>query len=78
MVRQWTVRLFKDDVVALESNAESARLALACAYSSSDEFEADVIQSRREAGMYGPRPHWRHAAYAIVAAAAGASLLVML
>ena len=32
---------------ALEANADRARLALACAYSSSDEFEADVIRARR-------------------------------
>jgi hypothetical protein len=31
----------------------SAGLALACAYSSSDEYEAEVIQVRRKAGAYG-------------------------
>ena len=39
--------------LALEANAACAGLALACTYSSSDEFEADVIRSRRAAGMYG-------------------------
>jgi hypothetical protein len=37
-------------------------LALACAYSSSDEYEAEVIAVRRAAGAYGS--HRRHAAIA--------------
>ena len=40
------------DIIALEA---SAGLALACAYSGSDEYEADVIQTRRNAGAYGSR-----------------------
>ena len=32
-----------------------AGLALACAYSSSDEYEAELIRARRSAGAYGPR-----------------------
>jgi len=39
-----------------------AGLALACAYSSSDEYEAEVIAVRRAAGAYGS--HRRHAAIA--------------
>lgn len=35
----------------LEANA--AGLALACAYSSSDEYEAAIIAERRAAGAYG-------------------------
>jgi hypothetical protein len=38
---------------ALEANAACAGLALACAYSSSDEYEAEVIAVRRRAGAYG-------------------------
>ncbi len=30
-----------------------AGLALACAYSSSDEYVADIIRERRRAGAYG-------------------------
>lgn len=41
---------------ALEANAVCARLALACAYSSSDEYEAEIIRIRRAAGAYGGRP----------------------
>ena len=33
--------------------ADAARLALACAYSSSDEYEAAIIAERRAAGAYG-------------------------
>jgi hypothetical protein len=40
------------DAVALEA---CAGLALACAYSSSDEYEAELIQVRRKAGAYGSR-----------------------
>ena len=35
----------------------SAGLALACTYSSSDEYEAELIRARRSAGAYGPRRH---------------------
>jgi hypothetical protein len=55
---------------ALEANAASAGLALGCAYSSSDEFEAELIQVRRKAGAYGA-PHHRQALVALAVAAAG-------
>ena len=44
----------RPDAGALQA---SAGLALACAYSSSDEYEAELIQARRSAGAYGPRRH---------------------
>lgn len=37
----------------LNLDAQRAGAALACAFSSSDEFEAAVIRARREAGAYG-------------------------
>jgi hypothetical protein len=52
------------DVLALQSNAERAGLALACPYSSSAEFEAAVINSRLRAGLYGFRRRLRHMLYA--------------
>lgn len=55
---------------ALEANAASAGLALGCAYSSSDEYEAELIQVRRKAGAYGS-PHHRQAFVALSVAAAG-------
>ena len=41
------------------ASIEGARLALACAYSSSEEFEASIIRERRAAGAYGPKPSKR-------------------
>ena len=38
---------------------DASRLSFACAYSSSEEFEAALIQNRREAGAYGPSPRRR-------------------
>jgi hypothetical protein len=40
------------DAGALEAGAG---LALACAYASSDEYEAEIIHIRRMAGAYGAR-----------------------
>jgi hypothetical protein len=39
----------------LEAFADSAGRALACAFSSSDEYEAAVIAERRAEGRYGSR-----------------------
>ena len=44
-----------DSPDALEAFAESAGRALACAFSSSDEYEAAVIAERRAEGRYGSR-----------------------
>ena len=38
------------DIVALRASAERAGTALACLFSSSDEFEAEVVRVRREQG----------------------------
>jgi len=40
---------------ALEAGVERARLALACTFSSSAEYEASIIQAKRDAGVYGPK-----------------------
>jgi hypothetical protein len=58
------------DVIALEA---SAGLALACAYSGSDEYEAEVIQARRNAGAYGSKWHRE-----IVWACAGVAALTLI
>ena len=65
------------DVVALEADLARAGCAWACPYSSSDEFEAAVIRSRRRAGAYG-RMRRRYALYAGVATAMLAILAVLL
>jgi hypothetical protein len=44
------------DLAALRAAAERAGTALACLFSSSDEFEAAVVKVRREQGAYRP---WR-------------------
>jgi hypothetical protein len=59
------------DAVAVEA---CAGLALACAYSSSDEYEAELIQARRKAGAYGAQHHRQ--AYVIFALAATAIVAV--
>jgi hydroxypyruvate isomerase len=43
------------DLRELEASADRAGLALACAFSSAAEFEADVIRARREARLIGSR-----------------------
>ena len=45
------------DIVALRAAAERAGTALACLFSSADEFEAEVVRVRREQGAY--RSHSR-------------------
>jgi len=63
------------DALALEA---CAGLALACAYSSSDEFEAELIQTRRKAGAYGSRHVWQaYAAFAVAAAAIATVLFII-
>jgi hypothetical protein len=54
------------NVLALEACATRAGFALGCAYSSSDEYEAEVIRSRRAAGAYAVSYHRE---FAMVAAA---------
>jgi hypothetical protein len=64
------------NVLALEANAACAGLALGCSYSSSDEYEAELIMARRAAGAYGS-PHHRQA-YVAFAVAAAAFVVVFL
>ena len=64
------------DVVALEANAASARLALACRYSGSEDYEAEVIQVRRSAGAYGSK--WPRELIWICAGGATALALIVL
>jgi hypothetical protein len=62
------------DYGALEAFVNQAGAAMACAYSSSDEFEAALIAERRAAGVYGPRRHQQ----ALVMAAGVATALVVI
>ena len=61
----------RSDAIAVEA---CAGLALACTYSSSDEYEAELIQVRRKAGAYGSRHHRQ--VYIIFALAAAAIVAV--
>jgi hypothetical protein len=47
------------DIAALKFAADRAGTALACTFSSSAEFEADIIRERRAQGAYGPPPGLR-------------------
>jgi len=62
----------RSDAIAVEA---CAGLALACTYSSSDEYEAELIQVRRKAGAYGSR-HSHRQVYIIFALADAAIVAV--
>jgi hypothetical protein len=47
-----TIADLEADILALRAAAERAGTALACLFSSSDEFEAAVVRVRREQGAY--------------------------
>lgn len=63
---------------ALEAYAERAGLALACAFSSSAEFDAALIAERRAAGVYGPRRRRKQMLATLAGLAAGLVTLVLL
>lgn len=54
MMRSRSIAQVESDIVALRAAAERAGTALACLFSTADEFEADVVRERREQGAYGP------------------------
>lgn len=61
----WLLRTLlrpKADVLALEASAARAGCALACCFSSSDEFDAAIIRAQRAAGVYGPKRQRRQLA----------------
>ncbi len=78
MMRYRTVAEVEADLIALRAAAERAGMALACLFSSSDEFEADIIRERRAQGAFRPqrRPRRRLRAAALIGALAFAFLLV--
>jgi hypothetical protein len=55
-----TIADLEADIVALRATAERAGTALACLFSTSDEFEAAVVKVRREQGAYGPARNRRN------------------
>jgi hypothetical protein len=73
-MRRWiSIPRSRSDGLALEAHA--ARAALACAYSTSDEYEAAVISARRAAGAYDSGRRHRHVLYGI---AVGIGALIIL
>lgn len=60
----------------LEDYAERARVALACAFSDSAEFDAALIAARRAAGVYGPKRHRRRMLATVAGVAAGLAVLI--
>ena len=63
---------------ALALVAERAGAALACAYSSSAEYDAALIAERRAAGVYGPKRHRRQMLVTAAGVAAGLAVIVFL
>jgi hypothetical protein len=76
MWRPWIPSRLSADMLALQSHAERAGQALACSFGSSAEFEAAVIRSRLDAGVYGPK--WRRRSIAYAGAAIGALIALCL
>jgi hypothetical protein len=68
-VQQTSVAQGQASALVLEANAACAGLALACAYSSSEEFEAEIIKARLAAN---DEKHRQHRALCAVFAAAAA------
>ncbi len=66
------------EFVALQANTEQAGRALACAYSSSAEFDAALIAARRAAGVYGPKRHRKQMLATVAAIAAALAVIVFL
>lgn len=64
------------DIGALEASALRAGAALACAYSTSAEFDAELIAARRAAGVYGPKRYRKPILISLSAIAAGLAVVV--
>lgn len=67
----------ESDIVALRAAAERAGTALACLFSSSDEFEAAVVRVRREQGAYRAGGHARYPLRALALVAVIALVFVL-
>jgi hypothetical protein len=75
LLHPWRLRA---DGLAPEAYLERAGSALACAFASSEEFEAAIIRAKREAGVYGPKRRYRQLAVITVAATVLLALLLWL
>lgn len=57
MIRARTVAEVESDLAALKAAAERAGIALACLFSTAEEFEAEIIRVRRAQGAFPPPPY---------------------
>ncbi len=55
MFQPWTSARLKAELDALQASADRAGAALACIYSSSEEFETATIRARRSRGLFDRR-----------------------
>ena len=69
-----TVAQVESDLAALRAAADRAGTALACLFSSSDEFEAEVIRVKRAQGAFAAQRQHR----TIVRSLAGVGLVALL
>jgi hypothetical protein len=60
-----TIPELEADIAALRAAAERAGTALACLFSTADEFEAEVVRVRREQGAYQVRRRYWHPLLAV-------------
>lgn len=67
-----------NSVMSLEARAEQAGAALACLYSSSDEYDSALIAERRAAGVYGPRRQRRQMLIASAGVAAAVAVIILI
>lgn len=72
-----TTAAIEADLAALKRSAERAGTALACLFSSAEEFEADIIRERRAAGRYRPQRRSRRIKRAALAFALASALLLI-
>jgi len=68
----------QSDLMTLEAYAARAGAALACAYSSSAEFDAALIAERRAAGIYGPKRRRKQMLVTAAGIAAGLAVIALL
>jgi hypothetical protein len=74
MSRIRNVAQLESDLVALRATAARAGTALACLFSSSDEFEAEVIRAKRAQGAF-PAQHRMRMLVRTASGLAGIALL---
>jgi len=72
-----TIGDLEADIAALRASADRAGTALACLFSSSDEFEAEVVRIRREQGAYRAPNRERYSLRAVALVAVMAVIFLL-